>query len=130
MSLFIYLSYKDKKFFVYFIATAIINISLAIFLFVILLQNPSQIKIDLRFVVWIIAGIIAITLLGLKILIFTKIFLRTKDSNYYRKNFFDKKVYNKEIISNKEYMVLMLSIPLFLLTGSFFTAYMINMIIR
>jgi len=130
LSLFIYLSYKDKKFFVYFIATAIINISLAIFLFVILLQNPSQIKIDLRFVVWIIAGIIAITLLGLKILIFTKIFLRTKDSNYYRKNFFDKKVYNKEIISNKEYMVLMLSIPLFLLTGSFFTAYMINMIIR
>ena len=125
-TLIMFLMTKKSKHVVGFVATAIVNIAIAIVFVVIVLKNPSLIRGNIDFFVWVFSGFMALALFLLKVKIFITIYRRTKDENYYRLNYFGKKILKTGIISNKEYMTLMLSMPFFLLSGAYFIAKLVS----
>ena len=82
----------------------------------------------MKTILWVISGFITILILTLKIFIFRRIYKRTKDPNYYHVNFFGKKVYEKKIVKQYEFLTLILSMPFFLMIGAYFVALLINLI--
>ena len=126
-----YVKQKNKKNFILFIVTALLNTILALTLSIFAYFNPGEIqKLNLDFILWVFSGLIAIGLLFMKIIIFFKIKHRTKNPNNYHKNFFGKKVYHESIIKKNEFNALLLSIPFFLISGAYFVARLINLILH
>ena len=116
LALIIFVLSKSKRFFNIFIATTLSNIMIGVALSVMALMKPELIRaIDLRMILWVISGFITILILTLKIFIFRRIYKRTKDPNFYHFNYFGKKVYEKGIVKQFEFLTLILSIPFFLL---------------
>jgi hypothetical protein len=77
---------------------------------------------------WIISGFVLFILLFLKITILVRIYKRAKDPAFYSINFFGKKVYEKGIVRQSEFVTIFLSMPFFLIIGAYFIARLINMI--
>jgi len=77
---------------------------------------------------WVIAGLVLFVILFLKIAVTIRILKRTKDPAFYTLNYFGKKVYEKGIVRPSEFITIILSMPFFLLVGSYFVARLINMI--
>ncbi len=122
-----YLTIKEKKFLVRFIVTAIINVLLMTLLSIVAFKYPHEIrKINIRLLLWALSGLIFFFLLGLKIVIFMRIYRRSKDPEYYHLNYFGKKVYNDGIIKKSEFLIMMASTPFFLFLGAYFVAKIIN----
>ncbi len=125
-----YVSYKEKRQLVIFFVTAVTNSIIAILITIFFLKDPSTSIINLKFILWIFSGVLMVVLLGMKILIFSKIYHRTKKTEYYKINFFGKKVYTNNIVKNKEYFFLMVSTPFFLMSGAFFVARLARLFIK
>lgn len=95
---------------------------------IIAMRDPAAVrKINLSLILWVISGFINIILVSVKIAIIRKILIRSKDPQYYDLNFFGKKVYRPDIIQKSELAAMFLTMPLFLVLGSYFVARLVNL---
>ena len=123
-----YVINKSKKLFYAFMGTAFSNTSVGLVISIYALNEPDKIRtIDLKLVIWILAGFVMFIMLVLKITFFRRIYLRTQDPQHFHYNYFGKKVLNKGIVKNYEYLTLLLSMPFFLILGAYFVARLINL---
>jgi len=97
---------------------------------VLMMRDPSTFtKVNIKFILWIISGFILIFILFIKISTIIKIYKRSKDPECYVINFFGKKVYKNGLVNKQEFLTLFLTIPFFLLVGSYFVARLINILL-
>jgi len=123
-----FLLYKSRNLFNAFFATALTNILVGIILSIFVLKKPELVRsIDMMLVLWGISGFIMLLLLSLKIAIFRNIYKRSKDPAFYHLNYFGKKVYEKGIIKQYEFLTVIISMPFFLMMGAYFVARLINL---
>ena len=128
--LFIYLLRKEKIYFILFLATAFLNMIIAMTLMFIALQHPEKIRtINLQKILWMFSGVVTFLLLFVKIVFFIRIFARTKNPDNYHLNYFGKKVYHASIIKKSEFILLLITIPFFLMIGAYFTARLMNFLL-
>lgn len=78
---------------------------------------------------WTLSGYLMVMMIIIKIHIFRKIYHRSQDPANYHYNFFGRKVIDTEIITKKEMSEFMVTIPVFLFSGSYFIARLVNWII-
>ena len=124
-----YLSTKAESYYRIFLGTFVINTILMIIISIFMFKRPVYFyNLDIKFLLWIISGFILFVLLFLKITIFLRVYKRAKDPAFYTINFFGKKVYEKGIVKQSEFVTVILSMPFFLLIGSYFVARLINML--
>lgn len=129
LSLIFFVVTKSKKLFNLFFATAMSNIMIGMALSIFAIQKPELIRsLDMKVILWVISGFIMILMLTLKIYIFRNIYKRTKDPAFYHMNYFGKKVYEKGIVKQYEFLSLVVSMPFFLFLGAYFVARLINLI--
>ncbi|HOK01087.1 MAG TPA: hypothetical protein PKX79_01635 [Spirochaetota bacterium] len=126
----LYVSNKSDNYFKSLLGTFIINTTLMILISIVAIGNPEDVySINIKFVSWVVSGIICFFVLILKISITIRIVKRTKDPQYYDINFFGKKVYKPGLVRPKEFLALIASVPIFLLIGAYFVARLINLIL-
>lgn len=78
---------------------------------------------------WLGSGFIMVMMVGIKVKIFIDIYKRSKNPDKYHFNYFGKKVYNASVTKPKEVGIFVITIPLFLFSGSYFIAKLINIIL-
>lgn len=126
----LYLLNKNERYYRMFLGTFLSNTILMILISVVAIRNPDVIsKLNIGLILWVISGFLNIILVSVQIAIVAKLIKRSKDPAYYDLNFFGKKVYRPDIIQKSELGAMFLSMPLFLLVGSYFTARLINLIL-
>lgn len=127
VSLFNYVTKKSEKSLRNFIKTAISNVVLAIVCIVLAFKRPDLIaKIDIRFITWVMAGLIMFFTLIVKIRIFVNIYRRSKLPENYHLNFFGKKVLHSTVVSKMEIVIFFGTMPFFLMSGAYFMARLMN----
>lgn len=125
-----YLSTKSESYYRTFLGTFIINTILMVITSIAIFKDASSLlAIDIKFILWIVSGFVLIFILFIKISTIMKVYRRTKDPQFYSINFFGKKVYEKGIIKPYEFLTLILTMPFFLMVGSYFIARLINMVL-
>lgn len=125
----LYVSSKKDIYYKAFLGTFVINTILMIVVSVLALSSPEMVrKVNLKLLLWILSGFILLVILFIKITVVIKILRRAKDPSFYTINFFGKKVYEKGIVKQSEFLTLILTMPFFLLIGSYFIARLINLI--
>jgi len=125
-----YLSTKSKSYYNAFLGTFIINTILMVITSIVIFKEPAAFsKIDVKFILWIVSGFVLMFIIFIKVNIIIRIYKRSKDPQFYSINFFGKKVYEKGIIKPYEFVTLFLTMPFFLLVGSYFVARLINMLL-
>jgi len=124
-----YLSTKAENYYRILLGTFVINTVLMIVTSVFMFKTPVYFyNLDLKLFLWIVSGFILFILLFLKITIFMRVYKRSKDPAYYTLNYFGKKVYAKNILKQSEFVSILLSMPFFLIIGSYFVARLINIL--
>lgn len=113
-----------------FIHTAIANVVIAGSLIFFALIWPDLIQgVNLQLIVWIFSGLIMIVMLMIKITVFKIIYRRSKDPEHFHYSFFGKKVLHPSVVRPVEVILFMFTIPFFLISGAYFIARLINLII-
>ncbi len=126
----LYIKNKDQIYFYWFIATVALNMGLALALIIISLNRPDLIRqLNLKFFFWLLSGFVTLLLLCLKIAIFRNIYKRSLDPKWYHFNHFGKKVFEKGIVKQVEFLGIFGSLPFFLFIGAFFVSRLINMML-
>ncbi|HOP62976.1 MAG TPA: hypothetical protein PK358_12160 [Spirochaetota bacterium] len=126
----LYLSNKSEKYFRALLGTFIINTVLMVIISVVAVSNPADVyRINIKYVMWIVSGIILFFIILLKISIIMRIYRRSRDPEYYSINFFGKKVYEPGVVKPKELFAFVASFPFFLFIGAYFIARLINLIL-
>lgn len=126
----LYLLNKSDRYYKMFLGTFVINTILMIIIGIAAMRDPDSVrKVNLSLMLWAVSGFINIILVGVKITIIKKIIIRSKDPQYYDLNFFGKKVYRPDIITKSELAAMFLTMPIFLIMGSYFVARLINLIL-
>lgn len=125
----LYIQRKKGIYFFWFIATVGLNMAIALALIVISLNNPQLIQqLNLKYFFWLLSGFITIVLLGIQVAIFRNIYRRSKEPKWYHINYFGKKVYEKGIVKQVEFLGIFFTLPFFLFIGAFFVSRLINII--
>jgi hypothetical protein len=94
------------------------------------MRDPAAVRqINISLIFWVVSGFINIILVTVKISIIRTILKRRNDPSYYDLNFFGKKVYRPEIVKKSELAAIFLTMPLFLVLGSYFAARLINLLL-
>jgi hypothetical protein len=125
----LYIKNKDKLYFFWFIATVFLNMGIALALITISLTRPDLVRqLNLKYFFWLLSGFITILLLCIKIAIFRNIYKRSKDPKWYHFNHFGKKVFEKGIVKQIEFLGIFGSLPFFLFIGAFFVSRLLNML--
>jgi hypothetical protein len=126
----LYIKNKDILYFYWFIATVILNMALALALIIISLSKPELIRqLNLKYFFWLLSGFVSLLLLGIKIAIFRNIYKRSRDPQWYHFNHFGKKVFEKGIVKQVEFLGIFGTLPFFLFVGAFFVSRLLNMIL-
>jgi len=126
----LYLSSKRDLYYKTFLGTFIINTILMVITSTIALTSPLSIqRINVKFILWVISGLITIVLLFLQSTILVRVYMRSKDPEFFDINFFGKKVFRKGIIKQSEFLTFILTIPFFLMVGSYFVARLVNLLL-
>lgn len=126
----LYIKNKDILYFYWFIATVILNMALALGLIIISLTKPELIRqLNLKYFFWLLSGFVTLLLLGIKITIFRNIYKRSRDPQWYHFNHFGKKVFEKGIVKQVEFLGIFGMLPFFLFIGAFFVSRLLNMIL-
>ena len=124
-----YLSTKSESYYRILLGTFVINTVLMIVISIFMFKRPANFyNLDIKPLMWVVSGFILCFLLFLKITIFIRIYKRSKDPAFYTLNYFGKKVYEKGIVRQSEFVTVILSMPFFLLIGSYFVAKLINIL--
>lgn len=113
-----------------FLTTAGANVVIAGVSIVIAISRPEDIKqIQIPMLLWIMSGIMMFLMLALQISIFVKVFRRAKLPENYHYNYFGKKVRHPSIVKPAEVVMFFSSMPLLVLSGAYFVAKVIRMLI-
>ncbi|MFA5518348.1 MAG: hypothetical protein WDA74_03755 [Spirochaetota bacterium] len=129
LAIILYLLNKNDTHYRIFLGTFLSNTILMVLVSIIAFRNPAVISnINIGLIFWVISGFLNIILISIQVTIIIKILKRSKDPAYYDLNFFGKKVYKPELVPKSELAAMFISMPLFLLVGSYFTARLINLI--
>jgi hypothetical protein len=125
-----YILRNEKRDLKRFLVTAVSNTVVTLGLIIIALSWPTMIHdVDFKVVFWIFSGVIMIIMLVIKISIFVVIYRRSKDPAHYHLNFFGKKVLHATVVKPIEVVLFMFTIPFFLISGAYFIALLINLIL-
>jgi hypothetical protein len=104
--------------------------ALAMALIIISLTKPHIMReLNLKYFFWLLSGFLTILLLSIKIAIFRNIYKRSLDPRWYHFNHFGKKVFEKGIIKQSEFLGIFGMLPFFLFIGAFFISRLLNMIL-
>ncbi|MBN1496757.1 MAG: hypothetical protein JXA07_08315 [Spirochaetes bacterium] len=126
----LYVKNKDTIYFFWFIATVVLNMGIALALITISLSRPDLVRqLNLKFFFWLLSGFVTILLLCVKIVIFRNIFRRSKDPRWYHFNHFGKKVFEKGIVKQVEFIGIFGTLPFFLFIGAYFMSRLLNMLL-
>jgi hypothetical protein len=121
---------KDKKYLMLFINTAVINILLSLIIIIISLYFPESIRsINIGLFFWLLSGVFLLLMLLIQLLIFRRVYQRSKLPENYHYNFFGKKVLHSSVLKQTELFMFFGTIPLLVLSGAYFTARLINIIL-
>jgi len=124
-----YLSTKSEGYYRIFLGTFVINTILMIVISIFMFKRPVYFyNLNIKFLLWVISGFILFILLFMKITIFLRVYKRSKDPAFYTINFFGKKVLEKGIVKQSEFVTVILAMPFFLILGSYFVARLINIL--
>jgi hypothetical protein len=125
----LYIKNKDRIYLFWFLATVALNMAIAIGLIVLALSKPEMIRqLNLKFFFWLLSGFTTILLLCVKVVIFRNVYKRAQDPHWYHVNYFGKKVYEKGIVKQVEFLGVFLTLPFFLMIGAFFVSRLITLI--
>jgi len=126
-SLVSYVTNKNERSLKTFIKTTISNITLACACIIVIFLKPELVhQVDLKFLTWVMSGIILVLTLAIKIGVLVKIYRRSKDPSNYHVNFFGKKVLHSTVISRMELAIFFGAMPFFIMAGAYFIARMLN----
>lgn len=121
---------KENAYLKRFINTAISNIVLAGALTVLVIFRPDLIRdVNLKFLLWIMSGLIMLIMLMIKITIMRNMFKRSKDPANYHFNYFGKKVLHSKVVLQEEVYIFLFTIPFFLFCGAYFFARLVNLLL-
>lgn len=116
-----YLKSKSRFSFIGFLFTTIANLVIIVIMLVMLAQIPGLINsVELEELLFIESALVFIFLSIIKIRISLRIFVRSKDPEYFDTNFFGKKVYKTKIISKGEVAAFILATPVTMFSGAYF----------
>lgn len=122
----LYVKSRDNRFFYWFIATVALNMTIAGALIIVTLTKPELIRtLNLKMFFFLLSGFMTFLLLAIKITIFRNVYLRSKDPKWYHISFFGKKVYEKGIVKQVEFLGIFGTLPFFLVVGAFFVSRLI-----
>ncbi|HPS59123.1 MAG TPA: hypothetical protein PK514_13545 [Spirochaetota bacterium] len=122
-----YVTKKSNRSLKTYITTTFTNIALAGACIVLIFLKPEMAKeVDIRFLVWLMSGIILVITIIIKIGVFKRIYRRMKDPSNYHVNFFGKKVLHASVVSRLEIAVFFGTVPFFLMAGAYFVARGVN----
>ena len=114
-----------------FIYTAVTNVLLSGLLIYLALFMPEQIqKIDFALAVWLISGFTMFMMMYLQFMVMRRIYRRSKLPEHYHYNFFGKKVLHGTVVKPSEMGIFFASIPLLLMSGAYFIAKLIRLLLR
>lgn len=125
-----YLKSKDSKSLRRFSAVSAANLMLLISLYVLYSTGLSLFRLEQPHLIWISTGFIMILMLSLKVQVLIDIYRRSKDPKNYHYNYFGKKVLHGEVALRKDLGVFVITIPVFLFSGSYYVAKLINLILH
>ncbi len=126
----LYLLNKSSRYYRLFLGTFLSNTILMILLSIFAMRDPAAVRqINISLIFWVVSGFINIILVTVKISIIRTILKRRNDPAYYDLNFFGKKVYRPDIVKKSELAAIFLTMPLFLVLGSYFAARLINLLL-
>lgn len=127
----LYVKSRDNRYFYWFIATVALNMTIAGAMIVVTLTKPELIRaLNLKMFFFLLSGFVTFLLLAIKILIFRNIYVRSKDPKWYHISFFGKKVYEKGIVKQVEFLGIFGTLPFFLVIGAFFVSRLIILIMN
>ncbi len=125
-----YVVEKSNRFLKRFINTAVSNILIAGMLTVTTIYRPSLVnQVNITLLMWVISGFVMCLMLYLKVSILKSIYRRCQDPQHYHFNYFGKKVLHGTVVSKPELMIFFFTIPVFLATGGYFIARLVNYIL-
>jgi hypothetical protein len=125
----LYIKSRNNLYFYWFIATVASNLGIALPLTILVLSKPYLIReLNLKSFFWLLSGFIAILMLTMKVIIFRNIYRRTRDPNWFHVNYFGKKVYEKGIVKQVEFLGIFFTLPFFLVFGAYFLSRLVNLI--
>jgi hypothetical protein len=125
-----YIQAHEEKFLWRFINAVVINIFLAAGCSLIAIFRPDEIsRMNVAMLIWILAGIMMVAMILFQIMIFYRIFQRSKLPEHYHYNFFGKKVLHSSVAHPAEIGLFFASIPFLLFSGAFFFARLIKFFI-
>jgi len=102
----------------------------AIMLMVLFLYHPDWVqKVNVKLLTWLMSGVFMVMMIVVKIKIFITIWQKAKNPVNYHLNFFGKKVLHARVVEKSEIGIFMFTIPVFLMSGSYFVARLINLIL-
>jgi hypothetical protein len=123
----LFFSKKDNKYIRWFSNTAILNIALAGSVTIYVMYKPSILHgFNLALVLWLLSGFVMLLAIGIKIVIFRRMYLRAKDPSNFHYNYFGKKVLHDKVMKKTEFYVFFGTIPFFLIFGAYFIVKIIN----
>ncbi len=121
---------RKKQFFYAFFISAILNTMLMTAISVVALKFPEMIQeVDLKMVLWLLSGLALLIALVIQVFVFVNVYRRAKNPKFYYRNFFGKKVYEKGVIKQYEFIAIFATLPVFLIIGAYFVARLINLIL-
>jgi hypothetical protein len=122
-----YLQKRNQELLQKYILTTVSNVFLSGALIFVALYNPDQIqRIKFPLMMWLITGFVSLLVMMAQIIILRRIYQRSKLPEHYHYNFFGKKVLHGTVARPVEVGIFFASIPLFLISGSYFIAKLIR----
>ncbi len=121
---------KARKQLINFFISAFINFGLMIALIYVAIKMPDMVQqLNFEFILWVVSGIVMFFVLFIKILVYCRVRKRMKDSDNFHFNYFGKKVYHTSVVTKVDLAIVFISLPFFLMIGSYFIARLINLIL-
>lgn len=116
-----YISKKQDRYFRGFLTTAITNIFVGIFLAVLVLISPAEVKaLNLDRMLFIESGLIFFLMLFIKGRVSVRIYRRSQDPQHYHYSYFGKKVIHASAVTSRDLLTYFLTLPLTLICGAYF----------
>ncbi len=116
-----FITNKADRAFRGFFVTTVVNIFMAIFIALLILVYPSQLReINLDRILFVESGIIFMIMLYVKMKISVSIYRRSQDPANYHFNVFGKKVLHKNVATPKDVMIYFMTLPVTLICGAYF----------
>ncbi len=116
-----FISKKEDSAFRGFLFTSVTNIFLGIFLAVLILINPRELKaFNIERLLFIESGLVFVAMIFIKGRITYRIYKRSQDPAHFHYSYFGKKVIHASAVTGKDVLTYFLTLPLTLICGAYF----------